>query len=269
MKQILVCFKMVTDYEQILPNDWDDFAPDGDGFDYVRQIINCFDESALELALCMKEDFTQYGHEVHLTALTVTEDPDSSFFKTLSAVGFDRVVRLAPSSKGSFSPMSTADDILSFLHQESTVYDILLFGQQAAPFNSGQIPYFVAQSLKIPAIPNVISLKAEPQFLTAVSQKKDRLLTYQLSAPALYLIGNCKGTYLRIPTLREKMSASKKEYPCYQFSTPKHQASSPKKLLRNQSERKPVLYKDLSSKEAAQKILDLIEKEDLCRHREL
>lgn len=268
MKQILVCFKMVTDYEQILPNDWDDFVPDKDGFDYVRQIINCFDESALELALCMKEDLTQYGHEVCLTALTVTADSDSSFFKTLSAAGFDRVIRLAPSSKGSFSPMSIADDILSFLHQESTAYDALLFGQQAAPFNTGQVPYFVGQDLNIPAVSNVISLKAEPHCLTAVSQKKDRLLTYHLSAPALYLIGNCKETYLRMPTLREKMSASKREFPCYQFSTPEHPASPPKELLRNQSSRNPVLYKDLTPKEATQKILDLIEKEDLCRHKQ-
>lgn len=263
MKQILVCFKMVTDYEQILPNDWDTYVPDSDGFDYVRQIINCFDESALELALRIKEDYARYSQEVCLTALTVTADSDTSFFKTLSAAGFDRVIRLVPSLEGSFSPMSVADNILSFLCQESISYDALLFGQQAAALGSGQIPYFVAQHLGIPAVSNVISLKTEAKSLTAVSQKKDRMLTYRLSTPALYLIGNCKETYLRMPTLREKMSASKKEFPCYEFSASKHPAVPPKSLLRNQSQRRPVLHKDLTPKEAAQTILNMIEKEDL------
>ncbi|MCI9137782.1 MAG: hypothetical protein HFH48_09475 [Lachnospiraceae bacterium] len=264
MKQIFVCFKMVTDYEQILPGDWDMYVPDKDGFEYVRQIINCFDESALELALRIKEDYTKSGQETCLTALTVTEDSDSSFFKTLSAAGFDRVIRIAPSFKGSFSPMALADDILAFLRQEPEPYDALLFGQQAAPFNNGQIPYFIAQSLGIPAVSNVISLKAEEHSLTAVSQKTDRMLTYSLRTPALYLIGNCKGTYLRMPTLRERMSVSKKEFPCYQFPASEHPDHFPRQLLRNKSERRPALCKNLTPKEAAQKILEVIEKEDLC-----
>ena len=51
MKRIFVSFKMVNDYEQVLPEDWDAFLQEDAALDYVRQIVNCFDESALELAL--------------------------------------------------------------------------------------------------------------------------------------------------------------------------------------------------------------------------
>ncbi len=50
LKRIFVSFKMVNDYEQVLPEDWDAFLQEDAALDYVRQIVNCFDESALELA---------------------------------------------------------------------------------------------------------------------------------------------------------------------------------------------------------------------------
>ena len=55
MKRIFVSFKMVNDYEQVLPEDWDAFLQEDAALDYVRQIVNCFDESALELALRIKD----------------------------------------------------------------------------------------------------------------------------------------------------------------------------------------------------------------------
>ena len=64
MKRIFVSFKMVNDYEQVLPEDWDAFLQEDAALDYVRQIVNCFDESALELALRIKDYYSQIGEEV-------------------------------------------------------------------------------------------------------------------------------------------------------------------------------------------------------------
>ncbi len=163
---------MVNDYEQVLPEDWDAFLQEDAALDYVRQIVNCFDESALELALRIKDYYSQIGEETELTALTIAND-SPSFFKTLFATGYDRVIRLTPLLEKIFSPLSIADKILSFIREEQAGFDAFLFGQQAAPFDSGQVPlFFVAQGLGIPAISNIISLKAETDSLVAVSQKK-------------------------------------------------------------------------------------------------
>ena len=136
-----------------------------------------------------------------------------------------------------------------------------LFGQQAAPFDSGQVPYFVAQGLGIPAISNIISLKAETDSLVAVSQKSDHILTYRISSPAVCLIGNCKRTYLRVPTLREKLAVSKKEALCHTFSVEEQPSYQPEHLVRNMSERSPVLYHNLEPQEAADQILNILKEE--------
>ena len=134
MKRIFVSFKMVNDYEQVLPEDWDAFLQEDAALDYVRQIVNCFDESALELALRIKDYYSQIGEETELTALTIAND-SPSFFKTLFATGYDRVIRLTPSPGENFSPLSIADKILSFIREEQAGFDAFLFGQQAAPFD--------------------------------------------------------------------------------------------------------------------------------------
>ena len=129
MKRIFVSFKMVNDYEQVLPEDWDAFLQEDAALDYVRQIVNCFDESALELALRIKDYYSQIGEETELTALTIAND-SPSFFKTLFATGYDRVIRLTPSPGENFSPLSIADKILSFIREEQAGFDAFLFGQQ-------------------------------------------------------------------------------------------------------------------------------------------
>lgn len=260
MKRIFVSFKMVNDYEQVLPEDWDAFLQEDAALDYVRQIVNCFDESALELALRIKDYYSQIGEETELTALTIAND-SPSFFKTLFATGYDRVIRLTPSPGENFSPLSIADKILSFIREEQAGFGAFLFGQQAAPFDSGQVPYFVAQGLGIPAISNIISLKAETDSLVAVSQKSDHILTYRISSPAVCLIGNCKRTYLRVPTLREKLAVSKKEALCHTFSVEEQPSYQPEHLVRNMSERSPVLYHNLEPQEAADQILNILKEE--------
>ena len=62
-RRIFVSFKMVNDYEQVLPEDWDAFLQEDAALDYVRQIVNCFDESALELALRLAQGKVPAGTE--------------------------------------------------------------------------------------------------------------------------------------------------------------------------------------------------------------
>ena len=97
LKRIFVSFKMVNDYEQVLPEDWDAFLQEDAALDYVRQIVNCFDESALELALRIKDYYSQIGEETELTALTIAND-SPSFLKPYLQRDMTGVIRLTPLS---------------------------------------------------------------------------------------------------------------------------------------------------------------------------
>ena len=92
-------------------------------------------------------------------------------------------------------------------------------------------------------------------------QKSDHILTYRISSPAVCLIGNCKRTYLRVPTLREKLAVSKKEALCHTFSVEEQPSYQPEHLVRNMSERSPVLYHNLEPQEAADQILNILKEE--------
>jgi electron transfer flavoprotein beta subunit len=59
--RILVSFKVTPDFEALREADWAAAAADGVETRYVRRIINCFDESALELALRVADARAEQG----------------------------------------------------------------------------------------------------------------------------------------------------------------------------------------------------------------
>ncbi|MDR2046558.1 MAG: hypothetical protein LBP79_01405 [Clostridiales bacterium] len=89
-RKIAVCFKVVPDFVQALAEDWENFSENTD-LAYVKRVINCFDESALEIALRIKDGGGKIGAPVFCIALTAADALKTSFSRTLFAAGFDRV----------------------------------------------------------------------------------------------------------------------------------------------------------------------------------
>lgn len=261
LKHILVCFKLIHDYDQVLSADWPSFTSGNPDFSYVRQIYNCFDESALELALRAKDFYTEQNRNVHLTALTIADDSCTSFLKTLYAIGYDQAVRIEPTGDLSFSPLTVAKQIASYIELSGISFDALLFGEKAAPFDSGQVPYYVAQLLNLPAISNITSFEAVKSAYLVTTVQGNILQKIQITTPAVYLIGNCRQTYLRVPTLREKARASKKEISCYTFSENHEQSLCPSQVIYESKERTPHLIRSESSTDSARQLLELIRQE--------
>lgn len=170
MKRIFVSFKMVNDYEQVLPEDWDAFLQEDAALDYVRQIVNCFDESALELALRIKDYYSQIGEETELTALTIAND-SPSFFKTLFATGYDRVIRLTPSPGENFSPLSIADKILSLSGKNKQDLTLSCSGSRPPLLTVARYPILSHKALESPPFP-ISSHLRQKQTLLWPSLKK-------------------------------------------------------------------------------------------------
>lgn len=66
MKRILVCFKIVNNFDDVLPGDWQDIGTGEVDTSYTKRMLNCFDESALEMALCLREEYQALGERASL-----------------------------------------------------------------------------------------------------------------------------------------------------------------------------------------------------------
>ena len=92
--KIAVCFKTIADYSRLSEKDW---VWDNRHFvdtSFVRRIFNCFDESALEMALKLLGAKKDLSDTLELTALTVDNQQADLFLKHLIAVGYDHAVRI-------------------------------------------------------------------------------------------------------------------------------------------------------------------------------
>ena len=103
--RILVSFKVTPDFEALREADWVAAAA-GDGVEtrYVRRVLNCFDESALELALRLSESLAGRGVEADLGALSVGGREAEPYLTTLLALGYERAARVEPEAALDFAP---------------------------------------------------------------------------------------------------------------------------------------------------------------------
>jgi len=136
-RNVWVCFKVVPDFNHVLEEDWQDFGPDTD-VGYAKHSVNCFDESALEIALRLKDE-----QNVHLGAMTLALKLHRSVERQLFAAGFDEVVRI--DTQVEFAPEVTGRLLANELRKRKP--DLVLMGQQAGYADTGLVPYYVADAL--------------------------------------------------------------------------------------------------------------------------
>jgi electron transfer flavoprotein alpha subunit/electron transfer flavoprotein alpha/beta subunit len=108
--RILVAFKVTPDFELLRDADWATAATGGVETRYVRRILNCFDESALELALRVADGLaTQRATAtpatrgapagaplVELGAVSIGGREAEAYLKSLVALGYERATRIDP-----------------------------------------------------------------------------------------------------------------------------------------------------------------------------
>jgi electron transfer flavoprotein beta subunit len=216
--KIVVCFKVVPEFEQVVEDDWDDFSPAVD-LSYVKRVFGCFDESALETALRLRSAWEERGEKTECTALTGSPLPPS-LCKTLFAVGFDRVLDLyggshpqTPAAESfEFQPRYTAAVLANYLR--SAGYDLILAGRQTGYADTGTVPLALAEALGIPVVTEVeeIAVCAEGagraiEIKRISDTVRERL---QVRLPIIAALGNGPVSALRAVTLSARMAAAKR-----------------------------------------------------------
>ncbi len=191
----------------------------GDGYSvdvrFAKQGFNCFDESALELALKLAEQTKSMEEPVELTALTIDDEQSDRFLKHLFAVQYDKTVRIYCDRQLDlrFNPLAIADLISAYVRQIGR-QQLLFLGRQGAEGDNGQTGFLVAERLGWPCIREVIDVAVANAAgrLKITSRLEGATLVQTVTPPVVLVIGNTPHSpYLRVPTLKQKLGAAQKQ----------------------------------------------------------
>ena len=200
---ILVCFRPEPNLELLPASAWqeDSIARE---LVYLKPGWNCFEESALALALALRK---ASGDAVTLSALTVGSGPWASFAQTLYALGFSEVLAVEGQTP-TFHPHYTAHAIDRVVRRLGC--DAVILGQQSGLGGSGSVPLLTAESLGWPCISGVTNLTWENGSVTVTGSNALGTLTQPCPAGCVLSVGNAVLTALPVPTLRDKLSLGRK-----------------------------------------------------------
>jgi electron transfer flavoprotein beta subunit len=212
----LVCFKAGPDFEQIVDADWERFSLSTD-LSYVRRIFGCFDETALETALRLRDALKEQGKDTVCGAITLSPLP-SPLCKTLFALGFDDLwaapflpVEGAPERNLEFHPVETARALAEIIGTER--WDLILAGRQAGYADTGMVPLLLAEKLRLPVINGAERIgpcggpetDRRMEIERSGEQGREHLI---VALPALVVMGNSPVSALRAATLTAQMQAA-------------------------------------------------------------
>jgi electron transfer flavoprotein beta subunit len=152
---ILVCMKQVPDPE----GSQDDFEvnqaagqiePRG-----IPPVLSPFDESALELALRIKD---MNSEEVAVSVLSMGRRISNAVMLKALAAGADKLVKVEDESleAGLLGSFATANILAATIRK--LPHDLIIVGRQAADFNDGQVGIGLAHILDLPVITLVRSV---------------------------------------------------------------------------------------------------------------
>ncbi len=204
--KILVCFKIEHDLDTVMERDWTGACLERFDISYTQRMINCYDEAALECALRLKDAGGARGREVQVDAITVGAGRNDLFYKNMFAVGIGNVIQLETGGDLRFCPNRVAQ----LIAERAEGYDLILTGRQSSSGGNGSTPFALARLLKLPCVSNVTSLEWVGAGLRVKFETDWGFRSGTLTGPSVCAVGNSSCPYLRVATLREKLSVSSK-----------------------------------------------------------
>jgi len=179
-------------------------------------MINPYDESALELALKLKDAAKQRKVDFNLAALTIGKKSSDRVLKYLYALKYVHAVRLECDLDLRFNAIMVSKMIAQYLINIRN-HQVIILGNQSGEGDNAKTPLLVAERLGIPVITSVtnIMLSEQEGCLDVSSTIDDFLLTQTIKPPVVLAIGNVPTSYIRVPTLKDKLQCSKQQIQVY------------------------------------------------------
>jgi electron transfer flavoprotein beta subunit len=204
--RILVSFKVTPDFEALREADWAAAVANGVQTRYIRRVLNCFDESALELALRLSEALAALGGAADLGGLSVGGKETEPYLRTLLALGYGRAARMDPEAALDFAPATLAALIACYVAKVDRS-DLLLLGCRSGPGDGGTVPFLVAERLGWPCLTQVVEMEPLADGRVRVTCTADGgLLRATVRPPCVLAVGNALVSRLRVPTLSDRLA---------------------------------------------------------------
>lgn len=188
--RILVCLKQVPDTTEVRLS-----ASYTLERDFVAQVMNPADESALELALRLRE--SQGGT---VTVITMGPARAESMLREALSRGADEAVQLTDPGFAGADTLVTAQ-CLAAAAKRLGGFDLVLCGRRAVDGETGQVGPMLAQMLDMPCVANATQGSISQATLQAVQLTEAGEITWETPLPALMTL--CEWSHrLRLPTIR-------------------------------------------------------------------
>ncbi len=187
--RILVCIKQVPDTTEV--NLTGDLTLERS---FVAQIMNPADESAVELALRLRDE-----HGGTVTAITMGPERAETMLREVLSRGVDEAVHMTDRLFAGSDTLVTAR-FLAKAAAHLGGFDLILCGRRAADGETGQVGPMLAALLNIPCVPNVTHASLCGSTLTADQLTEAGTITWQTELPAVMTL--CEWSHrLRLPTI--------------------------------------------------------------------
>ncbi|MEA4846663.1 MAG: electron transfer flavoprotein subunit beta/FixA family protein [Clostridiaceae bacterium] len=207
---ILNCFKIVPDLDMLPESGW--ISDDSNYIDvsYLRALWNCFDESALAIALRLSDKRADSAESIRLHAITIGASFCEQYLKTLFALGFDLAVRVECDKDLRFRPEMISKIIAAYAKRSESC-DVIMMGQQSTDGNNEKTPLLVAEYLGFRCVTQVADvISFETDRLVVECNTDEGVLIQTINTPCVLSVGNASLSYLRVPTLKDKLTLGKR-----------------------------------------------------------
>ena len=199
---IIVCLKQVPDTAKVKFNR-ETNTLDRTG---VENIMNPYDQQALEVALCLKD---KEGAKV--TVLTMGLPQATDILKEAIAMGADEGVLLSDRVLGGSDCLATSTALAAAIKHLGE-FDLILCGKQAVDGDTAQVGPEIAEHLGIPQITGTLSLNYEDGKFVAVRENESYSMTLACAAPLLVTVTKSEKEP-RFASIKGKMKARKAKIP--------------------------------------------------------
>ena len=146
------------------------------------QIINPWDEFAIEAALLQKEKM-----DCEIIVLTVGLEECEKSLRNAFSMGCDSMIRINIDANN--LNQKQISKILSATLQNIGGVDLVFLGKKSIDFETGTIPIMLAHNLNLPFIADVSSIEEiDSRRLIATSQIEQEKISFEISLPAVISI---------------------------------------------------------------------------------
>ena len=182
---------------------------------YVKNMWNCFDESALEMMLKLSDLSEGFNVLFRFEALTIGNEKCDSYLRTLYALRYGKAVRVECNDDLRFRPELVARSVAGYVNKTGDK-DVIVMGRQTSDGNNEKTPLILAEYLGWPCITNVMKMEPfDDNHIKVISEIDEGILTQVVKTPCVISVGNVAESYLRVPTLKDRMKLGKQPIEIY------------------------------------------------------